>query len=71
MPEIVDDGRTGFIVEPGDARTLSERLLWFRDHPAEACAMGRAGRQVVLERFQWRHVVERCLDAYSSADPNV
>jgi glycosyltransferase involved in cell wall biosynthesis len=71
MPEIVEDGRTGFIVEPGDARSLSERLRWFRDHPAEACAMGRAGRQEVLERFQWRHVVERCLDAYSSAELNV
>jgi alpha-maltose-1-phosphate synthase len=67
MPEIVDDGRTGFVVEPGDPHALGERLRWFAEHPAQAGEMGAAGRQVVLDRFQWPQVVERCLDAYVSA----
>lgn len=66
MPEIVEDGVTGFIVEPGDHRALGGRLQWVADHPAEAAAMGAAGRRTVLERFQWSQVVQRCLDAYSS-----
>jgi glycosyltransferase involved in cell wall biosynthesis len=66
MPEIVDDGVTGFIVEPGDRQALGDRLGWLAAHPAEAEAMGAAGRRAVLERFQWTQVVERCLDAYAT-----
>jgi glycosyltransferase involved in cell wall biosynthesis len=64
MPEIVDDGETGFIVAPGDQDALRARLQWLAGHPAEAAAMGAAGRRAVLERFQWSQVVQRCLDAY-------
>jgi glycosyltransferase involved in cell wall biosynthesis len=60
----VDDGVTGFIVAPGDQRALRDRLEWFAGHPAEAAAMGAAGRRAVLERFQWSQVVQRCLNAY-------
>ena len=70
MPEIVDDGRTGFIVEGGDRCALGDRLRWLREHPSEAAAMGSAGRIKVLERFQWTQVVQRCLDAYSSVTSN-
>jgi alpha-maltose-1-phosphate synthase len=66
MPEIVEEGVTGFIVEPGDHRALGDRLQWLADHPAEAAALGAAGRRAVLERFQWKQIVQRCLDAYSA-----
>jgi glycosyltransferase involved in cell wall biosynthesis len=66
MPEVVDDGKTGFIVEPGDRHALSDRLRWLAAHPDEAAAMGAAGRRTVLHRFQWTQVVQRCLDAYSA-----
>ncbi len=66
MPEIVEDGRTGFVVEPGDYRAMHERLEWLAAHPAEALAMGAAGRATVVARFQWSQVVRRCLDAYAA-----
>jgi len=64
MPEIVEDGVSGFIVAPGDHAALQSRLEWLVAHPAEASAMGAAGRERVLARFQWPDVVDRCLDAY-------
>jgi glycosyltransferase involved in cell wall biosynthesis len=67
LPEIVEDGRTGFVVEPGDRDALRGRLMWIAAHPSEAAALGAAGRQTVLERFQWHQVVHRCLDAYYAA----
>ena len=67
MPEIVEDGVSGFIVEPGDSAALRSRLEWLAAHPIEASAMGAAGRERVLARFRWPDVVERCLDAYQSA----
>jgi len=66
MPEIVEDGKNGFIVEPGDHDALGQRLRWFTTHPQAAAELGEEGRQTVLRRFQWRHVVERCLDAYEA-----
>jgi glycosyltransferase involved in cell wall biosynthesis len=67
MPEIVEDGVSGFIVEPGDHAALRARLEWLAAHPVDADAMGAAGRSRVLAHFQWRDVVERCLDAYRTA----
>lgn len=64
MPEVVDDGKTGFIVEPGDREMLAARLRWFEANPQAAAQMGAEGRRTVLERFQWPHVVRRCLNAY-------
>lgn len=67
MPEIVEDGVSGFIVAPGDRAALRSRLEWLAAHPDEAAAMGAAGRERVLARFQWPDVVDRCLDAYRTA----
>ncbi|MFL5340329.1 MAG: glycosyltransferase family 4 protein [Gemmataceae bacterium] len=69
MPEVVVDGVTGFVVRPNDPESLRARLVWLRDHPAEAAAMGRAARRRVLERFTWPAVVRRCLAAYAGTRP--
>jgi glycosyltransferase involved in cell wall biosynthesis len=66
LPEIVEDGRNGFVVEPDDRHALADRLRWLDRHPADAAAFGARGREIVLERFQWPQVVQRCLDAYSA-----
>lgn len=64
MPEIVEDGRTGFIVAPNDANSLREKLVWLNDHREQAQAMGQAARLRVLEKFTWPQVVKRCLEIY-------
>jgi glycosyltransferase involved in cell wall biosynthesis len=64
MPEVVEDGVTGFVVPPNDPEALRRKLLWLREHPEQARAMGEAARRRVLERFTWTAVVERCLAIY-------
>jgi glycosyltransferase involved in cell wall biosynthesis len=44
IPEIVEDGVTGFLVPPGDEAMLAERLRWLLAHPNEAYEMGRRAR---------------------------
>ena len=66
MPEIVVNGETGFIVPPNDPAALGERLRWLHAHPAEADAMGAAGRRRILTDFSWPAVVTRCLDLYKA-----
>lgn len=66
MPEIVEDGVSGFVVPPNDPLALREKLVWLREHPEEARRMGSAGRRRVLERFNWDQVVSRCLQIYTA-----
>jgi glycosyltransferase involved in cell wall biosynthesis len=67
MPEIVEDGVTGFVVPAGRPDALREKLVWLTQHPEDAAAMGAAGRRRVLERFTWGAVVERCLEIYGGS----
>ena len=67
MPEIVEDGVTGFVVPPNDPDALREKICWMRDHPADAEAMGRRARERVLDKFTWPRVVDLCLTIYDAA----
>jgi glycosyltransferase involved in cell wall biosynthesis len=64
MPEIVVNGKTGFVVPPNDPAALEQKLSWFCKYPQEAAAMGHAARRRVLDHFTWPRVVERCLEIY-------
>jgi glycosyltransferase involved in cell wall biosynthesis len=50
IPDIVQDGVTGFLVQPGDEAALAERIRWILEHPEERHAMGRRAR-MSAERF--------------------
>jgi alpha-maltose-1-phosphate synthase len=65
VPEIIRDGETGFLVPPGDVGALRERLNYLLGDPRLAARMGTNAREEVLTRYTWRHVAERCLEAYA------
>ena len=64
MPEIVEDGVTGFVVPPNDPRSLGEKIRYLLDNPELGKQMGRAGREKVLRTFTWDNVAQKCLGAY-------
>jgi starch synthase len=77
IPEVVEDGRTGFLVpfEPTDpwgtpsdpkafAAAIAHRVNALLDDPAAREAFGRAGRQRVMERFTWSAVADRTIELY-------
>jgi glycosyltransferase involved in cell wall biosynthesis len=66
LAEVVVDGVTGYLVEPGDVEGLRVRLRLLLDDPAHAQRLGAAARARVMERFTWRACAQRCLDAYRS-----
>jgi glycosyltransferase involved in cell wall biosynthesis len=51
IPEAVEDGRTGILLQVGDSAGLKESLAWMAEHPAERGRMGELGRIVAQERF--------------------
>ncbi|HZY69760.1 MAG TPA: glycosyltransferase family 4 protein [Thermoplasmata archaeon] len=60
MPEIVDDGVTGFVVPLGDRAQLTARVAELIADEGRARAMGRAGRQ----RFERLFRVDAMIDGY-------
>lgn len=63
--ELVRDGETGFLVPAGDAAALAERLRWLRAHPAEAAAMGEAGRALIHREHSVTRMVADMLAVYA------
>lgn len=51
LAEIVDDGRTGLLFEPGNADDLAAKLRWAEEHPVEMANMGRQARLVYETRY--------------------
>lgn len=59
IPTLVDEGKNGFLVEPRSAAALAEKIEYLIAHPAEAAALGAAGRTKAIEHFDWeRRVAE-------------
>lgn len=56
--ESVVEGRTGFVVAPGDEVLLAERITSLIDQPHRAAEIGAAGRQRVRERSSLEVMVE-------------
>lgn len=64
LPEIVEDGVTGFLVPPSDTAALRDRIALLLRDPARRQAMGRAARQRALQRFTWSRAAEIAIGAY-------
>ncbi|MBE7557690.1 glycosyltransferase family 4 protein [bacterium] len=48
LPELVDEGVTGYLCQPGDVAQLADRMLAVLSDPARARRMGAAGRARVV-----------------------
>jgi glycosyltransferase involved in cell wall biosynthesis len=64
LPEVVADGTTGLLVPPDDPSALANAIIALLDDPRWRASMGRAGRQWVLEHYQWQASVEQMLHIY-------
>ena len=57
IPELVEDGRSGYLVPERDSKSLAERLRHLIEHPEIWRALGLAGRAIVEERFSLQRQV--------------
>ncbi len=64
IPEVVEDGKTGFLVDSGDASQIAERLLLLSRNESLRKQMGQAGREAVQKKFDLRKNVARLLELY-------
>ena len=66
IPEVVEEGVTGLLVPPGDEEALARAMLEVLKDKEKRQAMGEAGYNRVLERFDLKRVVAYVERIYDS-----
>jgi glycosyltransferase involved in cell wall biosynthesis len=61
---LVEDGRTGFLVPPGDIDALSDKLLTLLSDASLRRAFGAAAKTRATETYHADNVARRTVDAY-------
>jgi glycosyltransferase involved in cell wall biosynthesis len=64
IPETIENGKNGFLVQPFNPAQFADKILYLLDHPAKAQEMGVLARKTILERFDWRIVVKDAIKVY-------
>jgi starch synthase len=64
LPEVVDDGQSGLLVEQGDVEGLARAILTIVGDPALAARMGDYARHLSETRYAWTSVAGQILGVY-------
>lgn len=67
LPEIVEHGKNGLLVESEDTDALAEAIVALLGRREERSRMAAAARQAVLERFTEKQRAESTVEAYRAA----
>ena len=64
-PELIDSGRTGFLVQPEDAKDLAANLMKLLSDPVMMQQFGRQAAERVRKHYSMRQMVDRYRDLYT------
>lgn len=67
MAEIMEDGRTGLLFEPGNAEDLAEKVTWAWAHPREMEEMGKEARREYEAKYTAERNYEMLMEIYRKA----
>jgi glycosyltransferase involved in cell wall biosynthesis len=67
IPEVVEDGATGLLVQPGDTRRLADAVNSLLEDPERMRDMGLKGRKRVEQTFTWDLVATRIVKGCAGA----
>jgi len=58
IPELVEDGVNGRLVEPGDVQALASGLTWMLESPQRRHHIGRVNREKICADYSWSRIVD-------------
>ncbi len=67
LPEQIEEGRSGVLVEPGDVQGLSRAITDLFQHPERACELGGNLWSDYRDRYSWPVIAGDILDACRQA----
>jgi glycosyltransferase involved in cell wall biosynthesis len=68
IPELVSEGKSGFLVARGDAEQIADRIRELAINPPLRQSMGRAGKKRTQEDFELRANVRKLVTVYGLAE---
>lgn len=66
IPELVEDGISGFLVPERDADAIAQKLLELLEHPERWPRMGQAGRTYVEQHYDLERLNDQLVEVYHS-----
>jgi glycosyltransferase involved in cell wall biosynthesis len=67
IPEVVDDGKTGLLVEPGDEQSLANAVVKLLRDPDTCKSMGKAAAAKLEQDLSWQIIAKKTLQVYENA----
>jgi glycosyltransferase involved in cell wall biosynthesis len=67
IPETIESGKNGFLVEPFNPKAFGEKILYLLEHPTETAEMGTLARKTIVENYDWSIVVKDAIKVYDEA----
>jgi glycosyltransferase involved in cell wall biosynthesis len=69
-PELVEEGRNGYLLEFGDVPGITAKMIALLENPGLCSEMGNRSRQIALERFSIENLGRQYMDLYNSLSEN-
>jgi len=66
IPEVIDDGKTGIVIPPGNVDAICKAIKYLIQNPGVRIQMGKNGRARVLEKFTIEQNVRKTEDIFLS-----
>lgn len=63
-PDIIEDGKNGFIVPIRDTKALKEKLTYFYENPENCKQMDQSAKKRVSSGFAWDDYGEKIIGEY-------
>lgn len=70
IPEVVTEGKSGFLVESADPKALADRILELLRHPSLAKKMGEMGKREAKMKFNIKDMINDLEMTYESVSKN-
>jgi len=64
IPEFLVNNKNGYLIDPGDPKQLTQKVLALLQNPDHAKEMGTQGRKLIEEKFDWRLITQQVIDLY-------
>ncbi|WP_446012154.1 glycosyltransferase family 4 protein [Candidatus Electrothrix sp.] len=67
MPEMIDDGKSGYLIPFGDVQLFTEKIAHLWSHPSEMDQTGNLARKQVEERFDFHANLQQLIQLIGNA----
>ncbi len=67
LPDIVEDGKTGLLFEPGNSEELTKKIKYLWERPDLCAEMGALGREKALKEYSPEAYYRRLMKVYETA----